>query len=131
MLRKFSIILALVFMFGTTVNANFNEADNQSIITSIVQDIISGDAESFRNKSSYFSSNTYEKLKDYVESNTIGSMGISEIVVDRVEPDNSFTGDVVLMTNVKLTYEGYNKLYLFEFHVNADGVIYGYNIWQY
>ena len=61
------------------------------------------------------------------------NMKISNIVVDRIYPDKSTTGDTVLMVNIKAwdQEQTYNNLYLMELHVNRDGKIYGYNIWAY
>lgn len=58
-------------------------------------------------------------------------------VVDVTYPDNSTTNDTVIMVNVQAYYydysdfHDYNQLYLFEFHVNAEGGIYGFNVWAY
>lgn len=61
------------------------------------------------------------------------NMKISNIVVDRIYPDKSTTGDTVLMVNIKAwdQEQTYNNLYMMELHVNRDGKIYGYNIWTY
>ena len=58
---------------------------------------------------------------------------ISEKAIDIVTPQDSETSDTVLMCNIRLSNNEniYNKIYLFEFHINADGKIYGYNIWTY
>lgn len=58
---------------------------------------------------------------------------IATIVVDRVYPNNSSTGDLVILINTKVwdQEQTYNNLYLMELHVNRDGKIYGYNIWAY
>lgn len=84
-----------------------------------------------------FTPDCYDKWIQYVESNDISGKEelayTSEIVVDYTKPSQSSTGDTVVMVNIKEQYDNwrYNKLYLFEFHVNIDGDIYGYNVWQY
>lgn len=64
-------------------------------------------------------------------NNTIGGK-LENVVVDFTYPENSSTGDTVVMVNAKVNYDNYyTKLYLFEYHVNASGKIYGYNVWVY
>ena len=56
---------------------------------------------------------------------------VSNLAIDFTYPENSSTGDTVIMANAKMNYSGYKLLYLYEFHVNSDGKIYGVNVWEY
>lgn len=79
-----------------------------------------------------FESDVFDELNSYGLEAKIGG-DISNIVVDFVDVPYSSTGDIVIMVNTKVDYENgkYNKLYLFEYHINANGKIYGYNVWVY
>lgn len=71
-----------------------------------------------------------KNIKDFTENNDINGE-IRNTIVEFTYPDNSSTGDTVIMVNSKIKYEGYDKIYLFEYHINADGKIYGFNTWVY
>ena len=87
--------------------------------------------------------NTVTKLEPYMNDVVYNGMlnncgksirgNISDIVIDVVEPKDSSSGDTVLLANVKAwaSNQTYNTICLFEFHVNSDGKLYGYNIWAY
>ena len=56
-------------------------------------------------------------------------------MVDRaiyyVNQSNSSTKDTVIVVDCKTECERGNHMYLVEFHINREGKIYGYNVWQY
>lgn len=134
-------ILSMVFMISALkVDAtelktiDFNNIDSRTCrneISDLILDVLKQDEAYLRSKSQYFSGNTLEEIVEYSLEDSIGSKIITEFVVDYTTPSYSSTGDTVIMANTKLQYNSYNKLYLFEFHVNKEGKIYGYNVWQY
>ena len=100
-------------------------------MTNIINAVIEKDSNKLSEYSNLFVFDSFDKLSKYTTNNGINCDSMSSIAIDFTYPDNSSTGDTVIMCNTKLEYSNYNKLYLFEFHVNKDGLIYGYNIWQY
>lgn len=129
--------VAPVFAAETSKDVNLNNIngeEQQEIIKDIAKDIVYNKYESFRLKSMYFAGNgCFEKLYKYIQENDIGSDGIINMVIDTVGVGESATGDTVAMVSLKLGYnsDSYNKLYMIEMHIDANGDIYGYNIWAY
>lgn len=80
-----------------------------------------------------FTSSAYDKYIKLVKNNEIGGEMIGDCIADVTYPDESSTGDTVLMVNSKVWYNSkeYNQLNLLEFHVNKDGKIYDFNVWMY
>ena len=80
-----------------------------------------------------FNSSAYDKYINFVNNNEIGGEMLGDCVADLTYPDESSTGDTVLMINSKIWYDSkeYNQLNLLEFHINKDGKIYGFNVWMY
>lgn len=76
----------------------------------------------------YFTSECYANI---IRDNTYYLGSASTLVCDGIQVSNSSNKDFVLMCNTKLMDRGTNYAYLFELHINADGKIYGYNIWAY
>ena len=139
-----AIILIMCTLSGLDVKATEmvdNNLEYKSVIEcnkfigNLVDAIVDKDAEFMYNNVSYFENNCYESLKQYLLTNKIADSKytISNIIIDVTYPENSSTGDTVIMANTKIWYDDsrYNKLYLFEFHVNAIGDIYGFNVWVY
>lgn len=110
---------------------NIESRECKNEISDIILDILKHDEASLQTKSQYFTNDCFYDVLQYTKNNKVESTVIPELVVDYTTPSNSSTGDTVIMANTKVYYKSYNKLYLFEFHVNQDGKIYGYNIWVY
>lgn len=53
------------------------------------------------------------------------------MVNDSVLVENSSDKDYVLISNVKVQNGDVNNIFAFEFHINQEGKIYGFNIWSY
>lgn len=83
-------------------------------------------------ESEILSSYSKQDIIEYI-SNAEKHSTIESIVIDEILPNNNSVKDKTIMVNVKADYEDnkYNKLYLFEFHIGADGKVYGYNFWKY
>lgn len=136
---KYLITLTLVIMCLTPTFANDIKVDNlehtsirevNELFYELTDGIINHNSLVLAND--IFTPEVKRDLSILLVNNTIGGT-INNVVVDFTYPENSSTGDTVIMVNSKISYEDgkYNKLYLFEYHVNADGKIYGYNMWVY
>lgn len=148
---KASIILVLmsVVLISNTNILNIKASENQEVINynletmqkidrddyirNIFKAIYNKDITYIQNNTALFTEDCYDKLIQYIETSNINSNNISDTVIDSITVENSSTGDFVIMLNTKIWYENqeYNKLYLTEFHINANGRVYGYNIWAY
>lgn len=97
----------------------------------IVKAIVNNDFSEVKNKMYLLDSQCYYDLTRYASSSEISNGNMSEIVVEHVPVEKSSTADDVLICNTKIWFDdaSYNMIYTFEFHVNAEGFIYGYNIW--
>lgn len=142
-----TILLLTMTMFTIAKASNSNEdntqtnnnletmtyVDRNEHIRNIVKAICNSDNNYILNNTYLFTEDVYDDLLKYTENNNINSNDIGDTVIDSVDVKNSDTGDYVIMANTKIWYEDqqYNKLYLFEFHVNYEGRIYGYNVWVY
>lgn len=102
----------------------------QDQVTELIEAIITGDNAELDKFQHVIPSTILKEMKGYASNNNIDSTVFSDKSVEFINADNSSTEDTVIMANVKLYYKDYNKLYLFEFHMNEGGSIYGYNIWQ-
>lgn len=77
-----------------------------------------------------------QRINEFIKNNKINEKSYGKLVdttLDFTYPEDSSTGDTVVMINAKIEYLNgkYNKLYLFEYHINAEGKIYGFNAWVY
>lgn len=141
----YSIVLAVVLLVSTikvyaddtvslelrTINLEemtSDEIDNFS--KAILDSTLSNNKEAIAKYANCFTDEKLTKIYEFITNNNISGT-VQSMVVDWVYPKYSNTGDSVLMLNAKIQLSGYNELYLFEFHINADGKIYGYNIWTY
>lgn len=107
------------------------ESDCNLTINNICRAIINSNSEALLENTDYFENTAYKSVYDYINTNKIEGT-CSNIVIDTTYPNNSSTGDFVIMANCKVNVQqGYNLVYLFEFHVNKDGKIYGFNAWVY
>lgn len=131
------VMLGVIKANATTQNKiNFetmSKAETEQTIRSIVGVIVSNDASWIDNNYMYFTSPCFDKIKGYASNNNIIGDVISDVVVDFTYPENSTTGDTVIMANTRIWANGntVNCVYLFEFHINSEGLIYGYNVWAY
>lgn len=145
---KLKRIISLILLLCMTISINAkateqydNNLEYKSVVDcnkfigSLVNNIVDNNVEFMYNNTTYFESNCYDSLREYILTNSIvdSKYLISDIIVDVTYPEHSSTGDTVIMANTKIWYNDnqYNKLYLFEFHVNAAGDIYGFNVWVY
>lgn len=107
--------------------------DCEDIMMTLLTAILNHDTGFMYQYIGLFTSDCYDSMYKYISNNNINSTIISDVTVDFTYPDNSSTGDSVIMLNTKVWYDNqsYNLLYLFEFHINSSGDIYGYNVWTY
>jgi hypothetical protein len=118
------------------LDKNLNELSSRQVnalIDELVYGIATHDTSVLQNNSGMYATDCYTYLYDYIENNDINSYDISDLTIDYTYPSGSSTGDTVIMANAKVWYDNqtYNMLYLFEFHVDSHGDIYGYNVWLY
>lgn len=139
-------ILILSYNLVLKVNANntldivqvenletMSKNDCEDIMIDLLIAIINNDTSFMYKYIGMFTSDCYDTMYQYISSNDINSSIISNMTLDFTYPDNSSTGDSVMMLNTKVWYDNqsYNLLYLFEFHINSAGDIYGFNVWTY
>lgn len=112
---------------------NMDMTEVNDLIANIILGMMNHDKTYLYNNPGYFTRDTFDKIENYIDVNNILTTSMSEIVIDYTYPQYSSTSDTVIMANAKLLYDGqsYNKLWLFEFHVDSYGDIYGFNVWQY
>ncbi len=108
-----------------------NRTECNSIIQSISTSIINNNAQSLSANSDYFEPQAYKSVIDFINRDSVKG-SIIDSIIEFTYPDYSSTGDSVVMANYKLSIGNkHNILYLFEFHINKDGKIYGFNAWEY
>lgn len=143
---KVYVIVAMVIITITAlILTKTTSADNQhtniekmtktemsNSIMSIIESTITSNDTELLNYKDLFTEDCLEKYRRNVVNTNIITGIVSEKAIDIVTPQDSETSDTVLMCNIRLSNNNiYNKIYLFEFHINADGKIYGYNVWAY
>lgn len=114
-----------------TVNLSIEEleqAELNRLMSGIVKGVASGSIDKYE---VYFESDAYEKMLQYIGKNKIIQPNAYDNIVDRVSTSYSSSDDCVVLVNSKFIYEDVKLLYMFEFHVNSSGKIYGLNIWSY
>lgn len=135
-LKHYITIILLVITCVSVVNASENNTNIEKMNIKEINSLMYNLTDSYIEHNtdtidtSIFTDNIIGDIINYTNSNNIGGE-IRNIVVDFTYPDNSSTGDTVIMVNTKVKYSEYDKLYLFEYHINADGKIYGFNAWVY
>lgn len=108
-----------------------NRTECNSIIQSISTSIINNNLKSLSANSDYFEAQAYKSVADFINRDSVKG-SIIDSIIEFTYPDNSSTGDSVVMANYKLSIGNkHNILYLFEFHINKEGRIYGFNAWEY
>ena len=108
-----------------------NRTECNSIIQSISTSIINNNLKSLSANSDYFEAPAYKSVADFINRDSVKG-SIIDSIIEFTYPDNSSTGDSVVMANYKLSIGNkHNILYLFEFHINKEGRIYGFNAWEY
>lgn len=114
-----------------TVNVSIEEleqAELNRLMSGIVKGVASGSIDKYE---VYFESDAYEKMLQYIGKNKLIQPNAYDNIVDRVDVSYSSSDDCVVLVNSKFIYEDVKLLYMFEFHVNSSGKIYGLNIWSY
>jgi hypothetical protein len=136
------VVLSLSLICGTlTIYANNTEdvkIENLSqkevnrIVSSVTYGVFNNDTSDITEYAKYFTGDCFTNLYNYTMENNLEHESVVSSVIDFTYPENSSTGDTVIMVNAQILYDSTHKgLYLFEYHVDANGDIYGYNIWVY
>ena len=116
---------------STTSILDMTEEEKKNFGKNLVRAIVKNDFNEIITKSYLIDSTCYYSLTDYANSSDIKNGNMSDLVIDVITVEKSSTSDDVIMCNAKIWFDdtSYNMLYTFEFHINSNGVIYGYNIW--
>ena len=105
--------------------------ERDSNIVSIANAVVGRDVTKIRELASLFTSECFLSISRYVSGNRLGKGMITDAVIDNIHYSNSSNSDTTIMCNIKVNHGEFNNLLLFEFHVDNDGCIYGYNVWSY
>ena len=139
MRKHLVLLISTLILIASTISASadtvnleqMNRAKCNSVIQSIGASIINSDVQALYSNATYFETSAYESVYKFIERNSIKG-GVIDNVIEFTYPDGSSTGDSVIMSNYKISLgNGHNVLYLFEFHINSNGKIYGFNAWEY
>ena len=108
-----------------------NELDNT--LLNVVNSMVHSDATYINNNQDLFTIDAYYDIIDCISKEVVQDGNIGSVSIEFTYPENSSTGDSVVMLNTKIRkHETQNQLvYMFEFHINSEGKIYGFNIWAY
>lgn len=134
----FSLVASMLFSVTASASdiaaLNMEEAslsECNQVMEEVIKGILNCNTSFISQNTALFSSTCYDKISKYTYNNGINGRSIDNIVIDFTYPDGSSSGDSVIMANTKIRYAEYTKLYLFEFHIDNNGDIYGFNAWQY
>ena len=139
MKKHYFLWVFIVILLISTITAYADETNLErmdrakcsSTMQSIGSAIINSDEQSLLYNTAYFETSAYQSVYNFIEKDSIQGSVIDNSI-EFTYPDNSSTGDSVIMMNYKLSIgNGYNVIYLFEFHINSNGKIYGFNAWEY
>lgn len=110
---------------------NISQKDLYELMKAITQCIFDKDVDNLYQYSYMFSQQSFDKLLDYCKTNTLINTP-SNYCIDYTTPSYTSTGDTTIMVNIKAyNSDNTNTLYLFEFHINENSQIYGYQVWAY
>lgn len=129
-----SIILILNIQYVKAETNNLEQMSSQDrvdTIQTLIYGIVKNDVSQLNKVKLSVKTDIYQELIKYASEDNFYGGDIIECKVETTFPDKSSTGDTVIMANTKINYTNYTLLYLFEFHVDINGEIYGYNIWVY
>lgn len=127
-----SILMCTIVVSAEEPNLErMDRAKCSSTMQSICSAIINSDEQLLLENTAYFETSAYQSVFNFIEKDSIQG-SIIDNSIEFTYPDKSSTGDSVIMMNYKLSIgNGYNVIYLFEFHINSNGKIYGFNAWEY
>lgn len=139
MKKALSLMATAILVFAFTITAfadeqnleKMNRAQCNSVMQGIGTAIVNSDNQQLQNYSTYFETSAYKLVFNFIERKSVDG-SIKDSTIEFTYPNMSSTGDSVVMINYKLLIgSGHNVLYLFEFHINDTGKIYGFNAWEY
>lgn len=140
------LVIVCTLIVGIMLSTNIANADSKnnniekmtkselkSNIINIIDAAVNNNDSKILEYKDLFTDDSLERFRRGVVNQNIIDGIISGAVIDIVTPQNSETMDTVLMCNIRLANNSniYNEICLFEFHINEDGKIYGYNVWTY
>ena len=147
---RYIVIAIVVIILGITIIGKFKKEDEEpkqekemtslwdmtideqkEFAKDLTIAVVENSFSNIKSKTYLLDTQCYYDLTKYGFSSGIADGNISEITVDYIDAENSSTKDTVIFCNTKVWFENksYNLVYTFEYHINSDGYIYGYNIW--
>jgi hypothetical protein len=135
-----SLLVVAAAMVGCNSNKGNTEKniegmkDNEiaQLCSGMVAGIVDNDASFLTKEYELFENATYERMMELISKSKFNGGDIVENVCDIVRVDKSSTEDMVIFVNSKVAYDDtYKIVYSFEFHINKQGKIYGFNVWIY
>lgn len=128
------VLLTLATYTLTIAATGFNfegasEFDRNQKIIEIINTDLSGNEDKAYTYSDIATGNVMDKL--HASAHESKPSSLKEVIIDTAVPSNNSTGDYVIFANATVVEGEYTLLYLYEFHVNANNQIYGYNVWVY
>lgn len=114
---------------------NLEEDDCDKEAKKLVTAIMTGDTGTITANAELFKSGTYDTVMEITNEHSEHFINgkVKSITTEYAYAYYTSTGDQVMMVTVKVLDESqsYNCMYLFEFHQDFDGVIYGFNLWAF
>lgn len=127
MISTISLNVSADGSFKNMEQASYSEREDFTF--EICRAIVAGDATAIKNYTDYFEPECYAYIIREVPD--INGGNIISYVNDYIRPQNSSNGDFVTMSNLILMYNNEKHAMCVELHYNKEGLIYGYNFWQY
>lgn len=109
-----------------------SDSQIEDMCITIVNGMLDNKKENIDKFREFMTEDTYSEILQVLKSKKYkGSLG--DISFNIINTENSETKDYVIMFNFKVQPKdlSYNTCNLMELHVNKDGKIYGFNIWNY
>ena len=107
-----------------------SEMDKYVFANELANGIVKGSMVEIQKKATYFTSECYLEITRFVNRAQFEGL-VSHVVTDFITQNNNTNGDLTMLINVKVQNGISNNLYLFEFHIDRSGIIYGFNLWGY
>lgn len=151
-LKNILVVLAVViFTLSIIVNARAEDGVSKSAAKYALQSEIDKTTYNFEeltkeiigkntslsnlNSNNYGISFNIDTNKKFENTKTLDSLFLSEITEIEsyyITPENSSSGDLVIMVDIRMVNEKDNEfIAIFEYHINSGNQVYGINTWIY
>lgn len=134
-----SLILALVItvspVYAQEINLETIPENRLNLyMVEITNSIIYGDFDSLVDMASLFSGSALSEIQMYISSDNYENTIPGGMIMETVKVQNSSTGDMVVFIDSKQKLGETirdNTAMIYEYHIDANGKIYGFNAWRY